>query len=119
MSPPEGCQCFANDAQFESECEGHGFTPVSCEAKPNCHWGPQEVAACFPPGAKHPFMQHEPCQCFANDAKFESECEGHGFTPVSCGANPNCHWGPQEVAAYHAPPAKYLMRKPKGCQCFA
>ena len=166
---PEHCQCFANDDQFANECESGNLTPPTCQANPNCHWGPEEIPACanmvphtatnthwlgaagggqngpppcartctHPPqscaeammmggpggcaescppemkahyadmlgchgGGTVPEPQH--CQCFANEDQYEDECEGGGTVPgfvdpMSCAANPHCHWGPEEIAA--------------------
>ena len=48
---PEHCQCFANEDQYEDECEGGGTVPgmvdpAMCDANPHCHWGPEEIPAC-------------------------------------------------------------------------
>eukprot|EP00310_Coccolithus_braarudii_P012562 CAMPEP_0183331494 /NCGR_PEP_ID=MMETSP0164_2-20130417/873_1 /TAXON_ID=221442 /ORGANISM="Coccolithus pelagicus ssp braarudi, Strain PLY182g" /LENGTH=79 /DNA_ID=CAMNT_0025499987 /DNA_START=201 /DNA_END=437 /DNA_ORIENTATION=+ len=44
------------------------------------------------------FATGSPCSCLANEAQDEAFCESGAITePDVCAANPNCHWGPDEL----------------------
>ena len=81
----DGCKCFANEDNFKGECEGHGFTEVSCGGMANCHWG-------CPPPCKDACPREAQCEkkCAMcekgwKDPACPKDCE------AKCGACYKCH----------------------------
>ena len=100
---PEHCQCFANDDQFANECESGNLTPPTCQANPNCHWGPEEIPACanmvppepataLMPGGRGPPPCARTCQHPPHDCQEAMQMGGPGGCAHSCPESIKSHY---------------------------
>ena len=127
---PEHCQCFANDDQFANECESGNLTPPTCQANPNCHWGPEEIPACanmVPQTATNTHWlgaagggQNGPPPCARTCTHPPQSCAeammmgGPGGCAESCPPEMKAHYA--DMLGCHG---GGTVPEPQHCQCFA